>query len=480
MAEGDKRISNGRSKSISKTRSDSKSSGKSSSKANRTDSKSKTSSNRISSGSKANNTGRNTSSSTRKSNEYCLDDADEAEKQLILNGTTNDRLNCLALLCARNPSDQNYKQLLQFCENQRNDVIYSTLKLIRDLIKEAHLVGESADASAGEHVDASAKPNSIKPTAKPNNNKSTTKPKPTTNNNKIISPYIKSRIIKSFEMGTKNQHIKDKVVEILGVLARADIYAEDCINILISRLLEKGKVLKLVEEALKSLFSSHESLIFSGIEDFYYKNDSFRCQLNALKFMRALEKPSPAFFSFYDSALTSLDESYPQEHRELMIELLVNGLSRTVSPGDKVTEIELVRGYMRSSRTIVCVLNLLMKTGDSFTENYVLRVSRTTLLRGTKHEPEFLNLVYKLENRNLFSKLVDSAFYCSVEFTLALMLMAYEKAVDVGTMFSLRVFGEHYNPVVREVSRQLLRGDRITVFDPFDRVYVESLSKVYD
>lgn len=369
--------------------------------------------------------------------EYCLDLADENEKELILNGTTNDRLSCLALLCARSPTDQNYKQLLQFCENQRNDVIYVTLKLVRDLIKE----------------------------------------------NKEVSPYIKSRIIKSFDMGAKNQYIKDKVIEIIGVLARADIFTEDFINILVSRLLEKGKVLVAVEEALKSLFSSNSDLIFEGIEDFYYKNDTFRCQLNVLKFLRPLESLALSkikdFFRFYDSALSGLDENYAQDQQDIMIELLVNGLSRTVSEGDTVSKIELIRGYVRSSRTVVSVLNLLMKTGDAHVENYVLRVSRTTLLRSTKHEPEFLNMIYKLENRNLFSKLVDGSFYCSVQMILALLLMAYEKGVDVGTMFSLRVLNGHFNPVVRDTARKLLRGEKIAVFDPFDAVYLERVGSLY-
>lgn len=359
---------------------------------------------------------------------YVLDDADKNEKELILNGTISDRLNCLALLCTRNPSEQNYKQLLQFCENQRNDVIYTTLKLLRDLIKEKL----------------------------PESN------------------YIKNRIIKSFEMGCKNQYIKNKVLEILGVLCRAEIMTEPFINILISRLIEKGETLKIVENTLKTLVGRYGEMIFAGIEDFYYKNDNFRIQHNVMKFLDELNQNIS--FDFYNNALNSLDE-YPQEQKDQMIDLIVTGLSKTVSPGDTILSINLVRNYIKSARSIISILNLLSKTEDPFTETYVLRVSRTTILRNTKYEPEFLNLVYKLQNKELFSKLVDNSFYFSVQSILALLLMANEKKVEISRMFSLHLFSKHYNPVVRNLAVRMLKGEKIATFDPFDSVYVDSMSR---
>lgn len=367
--------------------------------------------------------------------EYNLDDADENERELILRGTINDRLNCLALLCARNPSEKNYKQLLQFCENQRNDVIYSTLKLVRDLIKEKSV----------ENI------------------------------------YIKGRIIKSFEMGCKNQYIKEKTIEIVGVLMRADIYTEDFINILISRLIEKGKALTLVENALKSTFSVHEALIFEGIEDFYYKNDEFRCQYNLLKFIKNLEVSSckERFFSFYNQALSSLDE-YAKDQKDLMIELLVNGLSSTIYNDCRVDSIDLIRSYVKSPRSIISVLNLLIKTQDPYTESYVLKVSRTSILRNTKYEPEFLNMIFSIDNKDLFAKLIDNSFYYSVPSILSLMFIGIAKQIEINSMFSLRLFATHYNPVVRDIASKILNREKIIEFDPFDTVYLENLAASFN
>lgn len=368
--------------------------------------------------------------------EYCLDNADQTEKDLILNGTINDKLNCLALLCARNPTDKNYKQLLQFCENQRNDVIYSTLKLVRDLIKDTDL--------------------------------------------SKISDYIKSRIIKSFEMGSKNQYIKNKVDQIIGVLCRAGIYSEDFINILISRLIEKGETLKIVEDSLKSLIFGYEKLIFDGIEDFYYKNDTFRFQYNILKFLQNLEfKNIKDLFNFYNNALSSLDSEYSQIQKDLMMELLVNGLSKAVSSGDSINNLSLIRNYIKSPRSVISVLNLLIKTKDSFIENYILKVCRTTILRNTKQEPEFLNMIYKLElSTNLYIKLVDNSFYCSISSILGFLLMAKEKEVEMKEMFSINLLSQHYSPIIRDICNKLIKKEKIPEFDPFDSIFISNYNKI--
>lgn len=364
--------------------------------------------------------------------EYNLEDADENERDIVLNGTINDRINCLALLCARNPNEKNFKQLLMFCENQRNDIIYKTLKLVRDLCK----------------------------------------------NVKIESLYIKNRIIKSFEMGAKNQYIKDKVVEIIGVLIRAEIFPEELINVLISRLIEKGETLNIVENALKSCFIEYKSFIFEGIEDFYFKNDSFRCQHNILKFIQGLEITQDLkFFKFLDTALSTLDE-YPQEQKDQMVELLVNSLAKSFVEGETITNIEFLRSYVKTARSAMSVLSLLIKMSDSYTESYILKVSRTTLLRNTKYEPEFLNLIYTLENKDMFSKLVDNSFFYSVPTILSLMLIAHEKLVDTRYLFSLHIFMSHFNPLVRDVAKRLLNKEKIQKFDPFDKVYVEGQAKI--
>lgn len=364
--------------------------------------------------------------------EYSLDDADANEKNIILNGTINDRVNCLALLCARNPSEKNFKQLLMFCERQRNDIIYHTLKLLRDLCKEV----------------------------------------------KIESAYIKNRIIKSFEMGARNQYIKDKVIEIIGVLIRAEIYPEEFVNLLVTRLIEKGETLVLIESALKSVFVQYKKLIFDGIEDFYFKNDSFRCQYNVLKFLQEIDTSNDQeFFRFFDQALTSLDD-YPQEQKDLMIELIVNSLAKSYFEGETVTNLEFLRSYVKSARSSISVLSLLIKMADPFTESYVLRLSRTSLLRNTKYEPEFLNMVYSLENKDMFAKLVDNSFFYSVPSILSLMLIAHEKVIDTRYLFSLHLFMSHYNPLVRDVARRLLNKEKMQKFDPFDKIYVEGQSRM--
>lgn len=383
--------------------------------------------------------------------EFHLEDANENEKELITRGTINDKLNTLALLCVRNPSEPNYKQLLSFCENQRNDVIYMTLKLVRDLIKE----GKDNVGKKGKNI--------------------------------FESQYICSRIIKSFEMGAKNQYIKDKVVKIIGVLIRSDIFAEEFLDILISRLIEKGSTLTIVENAIKSVFIRYETQIYHALEDFYFKHDNFRNQHGMLKFLEKINLRDSSvkknFFDFYNQALNTLDE-YSEDQKDLMIELIVNGLSATISFEDdkeehtyNIDKIDLIRKYIKSPRSIISCLRLLMKIGDPFTETYVLKVSRTTLLRNTKFEPEFLNIISKINNKDLFMKLIDNSFHYSVPSILSLMLLGYSKSIDTRVMFSLKLFAMHYNPVIRDIADKIMKKEQITEFDPFDKVFLDGLSR---
>lgn len=368
--------------------------------------------------------------------EFNLVDASDLEKELVLKGTIKDKLNTLALLCAKNPSEPNYKQLLSFCENQRNDVIYMTLKLLKDLIKEAK-----------------------------------------EKKSKILeSHYIKGRLIKSFEMGARNQYIKEKIIQIIGILIRADVFAEEFIDVLVGRLIEKGKPLSLIENILQSVFMSREEQIFNGMEDFYFKNDNFRCQHNLLKFLSKLDLKSSSqcinFFNFYNQALNSLEE-YPQDQRDLIVDLIVNGLSVTIQDGCIVDKIDVIRKYIKSPRSIISCLNLLIKTKDVHSESYILKVSRTTLLRNTKYEPLFLNMIQQIENKDLFGKLIDNSFHYSVPAILSLMIIAKSKKIALKSMYSLVLFKKHYHPVVRHISTKFLKNEEIQQFDPFDKVYLD-------
>lgn len=388
--------------------------------------------------------------------EFNLEDAKDTEKELILNGTIKDRLNALALLCIRNSSETNYKQLLSFCENQRNDVIYMTLKLIRDLIKEEKT-----------KIEQNAK-------------KAKSKEKESTSI--LDNYYIKGRIIKCFEMGAKNQYIKDKTVEIIGVLIRSGIFEEELIDILISRLIEKGKTLSLVENALKSVFQIYEEQMYHGFEDFYFKNDNFRNQYGLLKFLSTLDilssKMVNNFFEFYNSALSNLDD-YPQDQKDLMIELLVNGLSSTItSDPDKsytINKIDLIRKYVKTPISIISCLNLLIKTKDPYVESYILRVSRTSILRSTKYEPEFLNIIMKIESGILFAKLINNSFHCTVSYVLAVMMLGSSKNIDFKELYSLCLFEKHYDPLIRDMALKLKNGEKIQTFDPFDKIYLDGL-----
>ncbi|KAI5170045.1 hypothetical protein PAEPH01_1203 [Pancytospora epiphaga] len=367
--------------------------------------------------------------------EYVLDDATAEERELIYKGTISDRVNTLTLLCARNPSADNYKQLLFFVENQRNDVIYHVLKNLRDLLRE----------------------------------------------NVIDEPYIRGRIIKCFERGVKNPYVKNKVLDIVTVLTRAGIYSEDFLSIIVERLMEKGETLTIVENSIRSLFLKYEGTIMANIEDFYYKNDSFRVQYLILRFLSTIDFViSTDVFDFYNGALSTLDNEYAADQRALMLDLIINGLSKSVSGDSVIERIDLIRSYQGSPQVVLSALRLLVKIKDSYVESYVLKTLRSLILRKTKQEPELLNVVSGLENKDLIGKLVNSCFYYSVEFIISTMILAAEKGVNLSQLYSLTVFTRHYHPAVRDSAVRLQRGEVLTPYDPYDSVILEGVtSRLY-
>ncbi len=366
--------------------------------------------------------------------EYNLVDAKGDEKTLILEGGIVDRINCLALLCARNPSVENYKQLLYFANDQRNDIIYLVLKNIRDLLK----------------------------------------------NKKVDDFYIKTRIVKSFEVAVKNQYIKDKVIEIIGVLIRAGIYEEEFLIILIERLDEKGTALKAIEKEIRSVFFRHKNLIIEHIEDFYYKNDSFRPQHSVLKFLSTIEFTEISImFDFYNQALTTLDPAYPTEHKDLMMELIINGLNKSYVKDKPIERIDLIRTFISSSKTAIASLLLLKKINDPYLEAFALRAAKSDILRNTIYEAHFLNIINDINSTDLIIKLANTCFYYSVSYILGILMISSSKLIDNSKLVSLHIFIKHYHPFIQKVALKILNNEKIEPFDSFDPILLSEFTKYY-
>lgn len=361
--------------------------------------------------------------------EYILDDATPEERILITKGGIVDRINTLSLLCARNPSPDNYKQLLYFAKDQRNDVIYLVLKNLRDLVKE-----------------------------------------------KIPDDfYIKGRIVKSFEMGIKNQYIKDKVIEIVGVLIRAGVYQEEFVSILVERLGEKGEVQTFIHEALQSVFHRFEELIVRCTEDFYYKNDNFKAQYYALRFLRKMEPVDKSIhFSFYDQALTTLDETYFDNQKDLLMNQIITGLANSYVQGSTITSINKVRECISSPQVTASALQLLVRTRDEQVGLFVLRAAKSMCLRGTPQECVLLNYVEEIvdsgigDGSALLGKLLNSCLYYTDEYIISLLLIASK--MKLARQPVLWILVRHYHPIIRDMAAAQIRGEELVMFDPYDRV----------
>ncbi|EOB11314.1 hypothetical protein NBO_1295gi001, partial [Nosema bombycis CQ1] len=131
------------------------------------------------------------------------------EKKILVSGTTKDKINVLSLQIERYPSTENWKNLLVYAENQRNDTIYETLKNIKDLL-----------ISKGEVKDW----------------------------------YVKQRIVKTFEINLKNIFIKFKVLKLVYQLLKNNIYFLELIYPFLNKLGDKKELEDFVIENCKSYF----------------------------------------------------------------------------------------------------------------------------------------------------------------------------------------------------------------------------------
>ncbi|KAI5148840.1 hypothetical protein ENBRE01_0568 [Enteropsectra breve] len=367
---------------------------------------------------------------------YNLVDAKNDERELILHGTSNDKLTCLTLFCARNPSSENYKQLIHFADNKRNDVLYDVIKALRDLVKEQ--IPEDY--------------------------------------------YIQTKIVKTMEVGLKNQYIKEKVLDVVAVLIRAEVFPEELISILVERFIEKGDVLEKVQNTVKGIFRLYEEDIIKNIEDFYYKNDNFRAQNAMLKFVSDLEPVNRQLLvNFFNLALTSLSvASYPEEQKDIMMNTIVNGLSASVVGCDSVhiDQIEMIRNYLKSAKSAVSCLTLLHRVNDPYLPAYILKIVKCHILVNTPYESQFLNILYEMKNSSdIITKVLNNSFYFSVQYVISLLIIANIRSIDPSGLYGLFILNRHYHPLVRDFSLRMMHGKKLDVFDPYDKIMMESKTK---
>lgn len=358
-------------------------------------------------------------------------DATKIENELLRHGTTKDKIDTLTLLVERNPSPENYKSLLAFCQDQRNDVHYYALENIRDLL-----------VSKGG----------------------------------VSNPYIKQRIVKSFETNLRNRYIRKKVLNLVFGLLEKKILFVDLIHPFINKLGDKKEIYAHVVQKLYLLAPENEDAILDGLDDFYFKNDAFRSRHAALRFLSRLEcKNRAKAFGILNAILEHFDEAMPEEHKNILLEDLIIGLGKNISD-ERISRIELVRKATQTEKMIFYGSKVLFGTKDPEILSFLRNAIKSNRMRDSKNLPEFLNIVCESirmhKDRNFYGFLLDFSFLYTPQYITAVLIICSEArkygADGFDNIHSLRILALHHNDVVRRTAVQLISNEAISAFDPFD------------
>ncbi|KMV66589.1 hypothetical protein M970_020650 [Encephalitozoon cuniculi EcunIII-L] len=360
-------------------------------------------------------------------------DATKIEKDLLMHGTVKDRVDVLTLLVGRNPSAENYKNLLAFCENQRNDVHYYVLKNIKDLL---------------------------------------------ISKKEVQNPYIKQRIVKSFAANLRNQYIKQKVVRLVYKLLEARVLFVDLIHLFINKLGDKRDMSDYVIDKLHLLVPGNEEVVLDGVEDFYFKNDLFRSRHVALRFLARLEcENREKAFGVFNSILRDFNENIPEEHRNILLEDLVIGLGKNMG-SEKICRTDIIRKAVHTEKMTFYGCKVLFGCRDGGVLLLFRNAVKSHKMRNSKYLPEFLNMVHEAasmhKDREFYRFLLDTSLLYTPEYIISILIICSEARKDGIDGFdnipSLRVLTVHYHDVVRRFALQLISGEMVLPFDPFDNM----------
>ncbi|EOB15531.1 hypothetical protein NBO_2g0023 [Nosema bombycis CQ1] len=400
------------------------------------------------------------------------------EKKILVSGTIKDKINVLSLQIERNPSTENWKNLLVYAENQRNDTIYETLKNIKDLL-----------ISKGEVKDW----------------------------------YVKQRIVKTFEINLKNIFIKFKVLKLVYQLLKNNIYFLELIYPFLNKLGDKKELEDFVIENCKSLFFIQKEIILENLEDFYFKNTNFKSRYSLLKLIGEVEVDLEIYIKFGEG----IDLNLPEEHLKILLKLLLNGMALSLEVKNdevkddegKVDEGKACKGTtplkepkpkktplkepkpkettslkntlppFLTSITLPDHIISLLHFSSSYSELAlpIFKIiyftkppcTREILQKILAHPPteELLSLVFKYvletQDKKMLKFLFNRSLLYKKEMVLAILYLINRNKVDLENYYGLSLLLNHYSLVVRKTVLNLLNKKGIREIKPFDLIDFE-------
>ena len=365
------------------------------------------------------------------------------EKELLHKGTIKDKINLLTLLVEKNPSEFNYKNLLFYTENQRNDIIYLTLKNIKDLLL--------------------------------------SKGVPESN-------YIKQRITKCFEINVKNTFIKTKVIRLVYDLLKNDILFLDLIYSFINKIGDKKEIEAYICENLRPLFFINEEAILYNIEDFICKNMNFKCINSILKFLRCVSPTDKCkMIEIYKLILDHISE-FKDEQKNIILERSLEQFSALLEEIDDPTifvnkEIEdLIKVSYATDKMAFSGVKILFRCQCKILKPFIVQLLKNHIFfnfKDIRNVFQFILQIYKKDKDNEFIKnILSSIIFYKKDLLIAILLLCAKNRIS--NVSVLEILKNHYSNIVRKMVNSILTKEyNVIEINPFDKLQLEAYEEVY-
>lgn len=358
---------------------------------------------------------------------------DDIDKEILEKGTIKDKINMLSLIVARDHRrDDAFRQLLDLCENQRNEIVFYVLKNITELLLDGFF------------------------------------------------PLQKGRLKRIFEEQTRNKFIEDKVVNLLYKLVDGGILPKDLLYIFVNKLGSKN--CSLVMARMEKVYERDREGVLEEFTRFYHKYEDLRGRSNVLRLLKKIG--GRECLEFFKEVLNEIDPGQRDTRIQKMAEYCVKGLHKICFSAIKKTSIqtgrgcgsgkdvskELLSGVDVQKLVLLCRMESTMTISLALLRILSQEMFREMLLESfenvsIKNQKALLNLVYNFVEKSeedVFKRLLSMAFHANQEFLCGTVVLM--RSLGIPFTHTGCLLKTHFSPVIRHLME---KGD--FEFDPFDK-----------
>ncbi|KAF7683052.1 hypothetical protein TCON_1733 [Astathelohania contejeani] len=362
------------------------------------------------------------------------------EREIITRGSHKDRINLLSLKIIENNSIETFHELIDLCKNQRHEIIYYILRNIKNILLEF----------------------------------------------KMTDIKLKRRVVLLFQTNINNEFIQHCVITLVYELLKKDVLFLELIYCFVNKIGSR-KSCELVLAKLRKLVIKGNRVdnILYAIEDFFFKNDGFKNRIKILKFLNSIKTDKDLIKEFF-SKIVSTGVSYNSDplFKEYLT-VLVDGLNKLDMADESVNK--LIYRTLSTPKIIYTGIEALFNSNDPGLGTTILKALGTvTLSENRKYIQPFINITYNylMEEKDetlkykIINNMLSSGMFYDTEFIISSLIMCQQIIKDSRSVYSVYIYLNHYDSVVRYLSNSILHGKSVEPFNPFDNENYRNMERI--